>query len=145
MVGEARIQAHSLNEKNRFPPSKTPDTLILLLQTGQGRMMTAYDARLRLDGTDEAPISVLIDLTDDRLSMMAGEIEVGDWARNEIRVSAMPDGFHVRAEGEEIILDVTDDARFALDLGLRNAPPLLRRRMSALLRNDGPTAEPPPN
>ena len=49
-------------------------------------MMTAYDPRLRLDGTDEAPISVLIDLTDDRLSMMAGEIEVGDWARNEIRV-----------------------------------------------------------
>ncbi|MGH8941962.1 MAG: hypothetical protein ACRDWF_03990 [Acidimicrobiia bacterium] len=108
-------------------------------------MMTAYDARLRLDGTDEAPISVLIDLTDDRLSMMAGEIEVGDWARDEIRVSAMPDGFHMRAEGEEIILDVTDDARFALDLGLRNAPPLLRRRMSALLRNDGQTAEPPQN
>jgi hypothetical protein len=102
-------------------------------------MMTAYDARLRLDGTDEAPISVLIDLSDDRLTMMAGEIEVGDWARDEIRISALPDGFHVRAEGEEIILDVTDDARFALDLGLRNAPPLLRRRMSALLRDDGPT------
>ncbi len=144
MVGEAQTQAHSVDEEP-LPSGQTPDTLILLVQTGQGRMMTAYDARLRLDGTDEAPISVLIDLTDDRLSMMAGEIEVGDWARNEIRVSAMPDGFHMRAEGEEIILDVTDDARFALDLGLRNAPPLLRRRMSALLRNDGPTSEPPPN
>jgi hypothetical protein len=129
--------------KIRFPPSEPGDTLILLPTTAQGRMMTAYDARLRLDGTDEAPISVLIDLTDDRLTMMAGEIEVGDWAREEIRVSAMPDGFHVRAEGEEIILDVTDDARFALDLGLRNAPPLLRRRMSALLRSDGPTEESP--
>jgi hypothetical protein len=145
MVGEARTQADFLSREEPLPSGKTPDTLILLLQTGQGRMMTAYDARLRLDGTDEAPISVLIDLTDDRLSMMAGEIEVGDWARNEIRVSAMPDGFHMRAEGEEIILDVTDDARFALDLGLRNAPPLLRRRMSALLRNDGAAAEPPPN
>jgi hypothetical protein len=31
---------------------------------------------------------------------------------------------------------VTDDAHFALDLGLRNAPPILRRRMSALLRSD---------
>jgi hypothetical protein len=99
--------------------------------------MTAYDAQLRLGGSDDEPISVLVDLTDDRLTMMAGEIEVGDWARNEIRVSAMPDGFHVRAEGEDIILDVTDDARFALDLGLRNAPPLLRRRMSALLRSEG--------
>ena len=60
-------------------------------------------------------------------------------------MSAMPDGFHMRAEGEEIILDVTDDARFALDLGLRNAPPLLRHRMSALLRTDSSTAEPPPS
>jgi hypothetical protein len=98
--------------------------------------MAAYDAQLRLSGTDDAPISVVIDLTDERLTMMAGEIEVGDWAREQVRVSAMPDGFHVRAEGEEIILDVTDDARFALDLGLRNAPPILRRRMSALLRSD---------
>jgi len=100
--------------------------------------MTAYDARLRIDRTEGAPISVLIDLTDDRLTMTSGEIEVADWARAEIRVSALPDGFHVRAEGEEIILDVAEDARFALDLGLRNAPPLLRRRMSALLRNDVP-------
>jgi hypothetical protein len=98
--------------------------------------MTAYDAQLRLSGTDDAPISVVIDLTDDRLTMMAGEVEVADWARDEVRISAMPDGFHVRAEGEEIILDVTDDAHFALDLGLRNAPPLLRRRMSALMRSD---------
>lgn len=100
--------------------------------------MTAYDARLRMDRTDETPISVLIDLTDDRLTMRSGEIEVADWARDEIRVSALPDGFHVRAEGEEIILDVTEDARFALDLGLRNAPPILRRRMAALLRDDAP-------
>lgn len=98
--------------------------------------MTAYDAQLRLSGTDDAPISVVVDLTDDRLIMTAGNIEVGDWPRDQVRVSAMPDGFHVRAEGEEIILDVTDDAHFALDLGLRNAPPILRRRMSALLRSD---------
>jgi hypothetical protein len=98
--------------------------------------MTAYDARLKLSGTDDAPISVVVDLTDDRLVMTAGAIEVGDWARDQVRVSALPDGFHVRAEGEEIILDVTDDAHFALDLGLRNAPPILRRRMSALMRSD---------
>ena len=98
--------------------------------------MTVYDAQLRLDGADETPIHVVIDLTDDRFTLKSGDVEVGDWARNEIRVSPMLDGFHIRAEGEEIILDVTDDAHFALDLGLRNAPPLLRRRMSALLRSD---------
>ena len=97
--------------------------------------MSAYDARLRLDGTDEAPLHVVIDLTDDRLTMRSGDVEVADWSRQEIRVSPLLDGFHIRAEGEEVILDVTEDAQFALDLGLRNAPPLLRRRMSALLRS----------
>ena len=99
--------------------------------------MAVYDAQLRLDGANDAPIHVLIDLTDDRLMMTAGDVEVANWARDEIRVSPMLDGFHIRAEGEEVILEVTDDAHFALDLGLRNAPPVLRRRMSALLRADG--------
>ena len=96
--------------------------------------MSSYDARLRMIGTDEAPIHVVIDLTDERLTMMSADVEVADWAREEIRVTPANDGFHIRAEGEEIILDVTEDAQFALDLGLRNAPPTLRRRMSALLR-----------
>jgi hypothetical protein len=97
--------------------------------------MSVYDAQLRVGGSDEAPISVMIDLSDDRVSMWSGEIEVGDWARSEVRISALPDGFHLRAEGDEVILDVRDDARFALELGLRNAPPILRRRMGALLRD----------
>jgi hypothetical protein len=99
--------------------------------------MSAYEGVLRIEGTDEAPITVLIDLTDNRLKMTAGDVEVADWRREEIRISALLDGFHIRAEGEEIVLDVTEDARFALDLGLRNAHPTLRRRMSALLREMG--------
>jgi hypothetical protein len=98
--------------------------------------MTAYDARLRLSWTDDEPIHVLIDLTEDRIIMRSGEVEVADWALSEVQVAPRLDGFHIRAEGEEVVLDVTDDARFALDLGLRNAPPNLRRRMSALLRSD---------
>jgi hypothetical protein len=98
--------------------------------------MAAYDARLRLGLMNEPPINVLIDLTDKRMTMTSGDVEVADWDRSEIRVSPKPDGFHILAEGEEIILDVTDDARFALDLGLRHAHPALRRRMSVLLRQD---------
>ncbi|MGA7096813.1 MAG: hypothetical protein WB245_04525 [Acidimicrobiia bacterium] len=98
--------------------------------------MTAYKARLRINDEADAPVGVEIDLTDQRMKMTAGEVEVADWSRDEIRVSALADGFHVRAEGEEIVLDVTEDARFALELGLRTAHPALRRRMSALLRND---------
>ncbi|HET9259891.1 MAG TPA: hypothetical protein VFP42_07160 [Acidimicrobiia bacterium] len=101
--------------------------------------MTAYDARLRIQGEEATPVSVVVDLTDNHLKMIVGEEEVADWARDEMRISAMPDGFHIRADGEAIILDVTDDAHFALELGLRNAHPALRRRMAALMRSDEPT------
>jgi hypothetical protein len=98
--------------------------------------MTAYDARLKIEGEDTGHTPVVVDLTEDRLTMSIGDQEVADWTREEMRVQAMPDGFHIRAEGEAIVLDVTDDARFALELGLRNAHPELRRRMAALLRDD---------
>lgn len=101
--------------------------------------MTSYDARLRIQGEDTTPISVVVDLTDNHMKMIIGEQEVADWARDEMRISAMPDGFHIRADGEAIILDVTDDAHFALELGLRNAHPALRQRMAALMRSDEPT------
>jgi hypothetical protein len=98
--------------------------------------MTEYEALLRIMGEDSPPLPVLIDLSEDRVVIEAGGEQIADWDRHEVRVSALPDGFHVRAEGEEIILDVTEDAKFALDIGLRNAHPQLRKRMSALLREN---------
>lgn len=98
--------------------------------------MTAYDARLQIEGKGTERTPVVIDLTDDRLTMSIGDQEVADWSREEMRIQALPDGFHIRAEGEAIILEVTDDAQFAVDLGLRNAHPALRRKMAALMRSD---------
>ncbi len=98
--------------------------------------MSAYEAVLRIEGENEPGVHVEVDLSDDRISMMAGEFQVAEWSREEIRVSAQTDGFHIRAEGEEIILDVTDDAHFALDLGLKNAHPALLRKMSAIVREE---------
>jgi len=98
--------------------------------------MTSFDARLRLNGDTGLPLGVEIDLTDGRMKVRSGNNELADWNTDRIRVSALQDGFHVRAEGEEVILNVTDDARFAIELGLRTAYPGLRRRMAALMRDD---------
>lgn len=98
--------------------------------------MSEFKGMLRIGDDTEAPMGVEIDLTDDRMRLTASGIEVADWARDEFRVQALLDGFHVRAEGEEVILDVSDDAQFAIELGLRTAHPGLRRRMSALMRTD---------
>ena len=98
--------------------------------------MTAYDARLSIEGENVAPMPVIVDLTDDRLVMSIGEEAVADWSRDEMRIAALADGFHIRAEGESVILMVDEDARFALELGLRNAHPVLRRKMAALMREE---------
>jgi hypothetical protein len=98
--------------------------------------MSTYEGSLKIPGDDGPPLAIVIDLTGDRFRVHAGDSEIGNWAKSEIRVNALPDGFHLRAEGEEVLLDVSDDAQFAVDLGLRTAPPHLRRRMSALMRND---------
>jgi hypothetical protein len=81
-------------------------------------------------------VNVQVDLTDERFRLLSGEVEIGNWTLDEIVVNAQPDGFHVRAEGEEIILEMPRDAEFALALGLRTGPPLLVRKMSSLLRED---------
>ena len=98
--------------------------------------MTTYDAQLQIEGENTQRLPVVVDLTDDRLHLKVGEQEVADWAREQMRIQAMPDGFHIRAEGEAIILDVSDDARFAVELGLRHAHPALRQRMAALMRSE---------
>lgn len=98
--------------------------------------MSVYDAILQIEGDESPPVPVMVDLTDDRLTMTIGHEPVADWAREEMRIQAMPDGFHIRAEGEAIVLDVSDEARFALELGLRNAHPALRQKMAALMRSD---------
>lgn len=97
--------------------------------------MSEYDALLHIAG-DDRPMRVEIDLTDERMRVTAGEVEVADWTRDEFRVQAMEDGFHLRAEGEEVVINLEEDARFALELGLRSAHPHLRKKMAALLRDD---------
>lgn len=98
--------------------------------------MSTYEASLRMAGEDGPGLPVIVDLRDDRLEIRSGDVEIGDWSRDEVRVNADVDGIHLRAEGEEVVLDLTKDAEFAVEIGLRQAPPLLRRRMAQLLRTD---------
>ena len=69
-------------------------------------------------GQGGLPLGVEIDLTDERMTVKSGDSEVADWALEEIKISSRPDGFHIEAEGEEVIVNVTDDALFALEAGL---------------------------
>lgn len=98
--------------------------------------MDHFDGSLKLAG-NEAPVRVAIDLTDDHIMRItAEEIEIGEWTIGQVAVKALDDGFHMIADGEEIIIRTDNDPAFALALGIRNAPTQLRRQMSDLMRYD---------
>jgi hypothetical protein len=98
--------------------------------------MSTYEALLKMVGEDGPGLPVVVDLRDDRMGITSGDVEIGDWSREEVRINADVDGIHIRAEGEEVVLDLTRDAEFAIAVGLRQAPPLLRRKMAQLLRSE---------
>lgn len=92
--------------------------------------MTSFDGSLRTPGEPVAPVRVLIDLSEERLRLSSGGIEIANWQLDEVRISARPDGFHVKKAGEEVILTIQQDAEFAVALDLRSVPVDLARRMA---------------
>lgn len=79
--------------------------------------MPSFDARLRLIGQPGLPLAVEIDLTDQEMTVRAGHSEVATWRFSDVGVASEADGYHVKAEGEEIVLNITDSRRFAVELG----------------------------
>lgn len=81
--------------------------------------MTSFDARLRVVGQTGFPLGVEVDLTRERMVVISGDAAIADWALDDIRIARLPDGFHIYAEGEELILNVTDKAAFAEEVARR--------------------------
>ncbi len=81
--------------------------------------MTSFDARLRMLGHTGLPLGVEVDLTDERLKITSGNSPVANWRLRDIKISIRSDGFHVEAEGEEVILNFTDELEFAQEIDRR--------------------------
>ena len=99
--------------------------------------MEHYDGLLRLAGDFSPPIKVTIDLTEDQeLRIATPDLEIGEWPIERLAIRAQDDGFHLLSDGEELVITTSDDAGFAVAVGIRNAPVALRRQISARMRND---------
>ena len=92
--------------------------------------MGRYDGSLRTVNPGGAALEVLVDLTAERMILHTNSKVLGDWALDELLIRGEDDGFHVRLEGEEVIIRTNDDPGLALELGLRSASPRLRRQMA---------------
>jgi len=80
--------------------------------------MGSFEARLRVIGQSGFPLPVVVDLTDEQLTVTTDSGRIADWTLAEIDISARADGFLIEAEGEEVLLNVTDSNRFAVELGV---------------------------
>jgi hypothetical protein len=97
-------------------------------------VVASFDGSLRTPDEPDSAVRVFIDLSDERLRLSSGGVEIANWRLGEIRINAKPDGFHIRRGGEDLILSIQQDAQFAVMLDLRSVPVELARRM-AVYRN----------
>lgn len=57
-------------------------------------------------------MSVVVDVSDERMKISSRDKSLGDWPLDEMRVVSLPDGFHLKFEDEEIVLTVSDPDTF---------------------------------
>lgn len=96
-------------------------------------MNTQLTGKVRMADDVAGGVTVQVHLGEETLTLLApGGTEIGTWPLAEVGIASRPDGFHLRIEGEEVILTTDDDARFALELGITTPTNRLARMMAKL-------------
>jgi hypothetical protein len=102
--------------------------------------MTELTGVVKLPGSNEQSLRVEIHLDREELRLLSMSGELGRWPLHQVGINAQSDGFHLRVEGEELILTTSDDARFALAIGLRSSSsPRLNRQLASVRDLQGTT------
>lgn len=96
-------------------------------------MSTQMNGSVKMAGEVGRSVQVRIHLDEGTLTLAAeGGGEIGTWSMEQVGIASKPDGFHLRIEGEEVVLTTSDDARFALALGISTPTNRLARQMAKL-------------
>jgi hypothetical protein len=85
--------------------------------------MSSFSARLRLPGQSRLPLGVEVDIRHERMTLTAGDRTVGAWPLEKLEVASQPDGFHIKIDGDLLVLDVADSSRFATEMGIDRESP----------------------
>jgi hypothetical protein len=81
-----------------------------------------------LTGQARIHLGVLVDVSDESITFTSAGREVARWSLDEVAIDHRPDGFHISAAGEEVVLGVTEASRFASELGVTAGKPWRWRR-----------------
>lgn len=78
--------------------------------------MEVFKGTVRLAG-DTGTLEAVMLVADNRLKVKTSHSEIGDWELSELYSRIRPDGCHIVAEGEELIVSVDEPLRFAAAIG----------------------------
>ena len=78
--------------------------------------MEVFEGTVRLAG-DSGSLQAVLLVADNRLKVKASHHEIGDWQLSDLYSRIRPDGCHIVAEGEELIVAVEEPMRFAEAIG----------------------------
>ncbi len=101
--------------------------------------MSTFSARLHMPGRAKLPLGVEIDIQHERMTLTSGERMVAVLPLDDLDVTARPDGFHLKIDGEDVVLIVGDSPRFAAALGIKE-----HRRLT-VVKPKPPIVEPTSN
>ncbi len=82
--------------------------------------MGQFSATLRVPGDNNA-LPATVDIGDGRLRVESGSHVIGNWALGEIDITQSPEGVHVTAEGEVLILEISESDAFQEAAGINGS------------------------
>ena len=94
-------------------------------------MNTDLTGTVRMAGETQTGIRVEIHLDKETMSLSSPYGELGTWPLSGMGIASRVDGFHLKVEGEELVLSTSDDVAFAIALGIRSTTsPRLNRQLA---------------
>ncbi len=102
--------------------------------------MGQFSATLRVPGDNNA-LPATVDIGDGRLRVESGSHVIGNWALGEIDITQSPEGVHVSAEGEVLILEISESEAFHEAAGTNGGKPAAKANTPFKLPNLTRTAK----
>ncbi len=86
--------------------------------------MSSYDAKLGLPEQPQLPLPVRVVTTGDNITLHVGDALIADWPLERVSITREERGFRIVADGEDLIVDITEANRFALEMGITDVRPV---------------------
>lgn len=86
-----------------------------------------FKGQMQVPGVVDWPLSVRIELEDERIVIEAAGYEVCNWSLDEVQITNRARGFEIEASGERFFVSTENDGEFALEVGMRRAIPDIGR------------------